>query len=247
MDELRATGLSVRAGDRVLLNGVDLTVPAGRVTALVGPSGSGKSVTARALVGRIPCRPGLVGGTVSVGDTTPRTEAEWATLRGAGVALLPQDARGGLDPLRTVGTQVGSGLPRAAHHDGVARLLAAAGLGPEVAALYPYELSGGMAQRAALAVVLAHRPRFLIADEPTTGLDAIVQRAVAGTLAVQAAAGVGVLLITHDLRLVTGLAHEVVVMIDGRIVDHAPSPLALRGPGRALVDATRRIAGGSLG
>lgn len=243
MGELVAEGLVIRAGDRVLVDGVSLRLGTGEVLALVGSSGAGKSITTRALIGRVPCTPGLVAGQVRINEATPRTEADWARLRGHEVALLLQDARGSLDPLRTVGRIVataGDGRdPRVA--------LGAAGLGPEVLGLYPHELSGGMAQRAALAAVIARGARFVIADEPTTGLDAQVQRGVAATLASLADAGVGVLIVTHDLRLVAGLAHRVLVMEGGRIVDEAASPALLAGPGRALVDATRRIAGGALG
>lgn len=252
MDELVAERLRVVAGDRVVVEEASIRVGAGEIVALVGASGSGKSVTARALLGLVPFRPGRVGGEVRVtvgGRThTPVTEADFQPLRGAAVGLLLQDARGALDPLRTVGAQVRAAARLAGGGERPADVLARVGFpDPDaVAGQFPHALSGGMAQRAALAVALARRSRFLLADEPTTGLDPSVQRALLAHLSEVARAGVGLLFVTHDLRLLPGFAHRVVVMDAGRTVEEAPTPAGLTGPGRALLDATRRIAGGAL-
>lgn len=251
-DELVAEGLRIVAGAQTLVYDATLRVGAGEIVALVGPSGSGKTVLARALLGMLPFSPGRVTGTLTVtvdGRTaTPRTEAEFRPLRGGAIDLLWQDARAALDPLRTIGAQVSAasrltGLPAAPE-----AALARAGFGDpaRVAHLYPHVLSGGMAQRAAIAVALARKSRFLVADEPTTGLDPSIQRAILTQLRLLASAGVGLLFITHDLRLLPDFATRVLVMEEGRIVEEAASTAELRGAGRSLVEATRKVAGGVL-
>ena len=252
MDELVAEGLRIDAGARTLVEDASFHVGAGEIVALVGSSGSGKTVTARALLGMIPFAPGRVAGRVAVTvggvTTTPRTDADFRPLRGGAVGLLWQDARAALDPLRTVGAQVLAAARLAGITPPAAELLARAGF-PDptrVARLYPHELSGGMAQRAAIAVALARDSRFLVADEPTTGLDPSVQREILAQLSALAAAGRGLLFITHDLRLLPGFATRVVVMDRGRTVEEAASIADLTGAGRLLVEATRKVAGGVL-
>jgi ABC-type dipeptide/oligopeptide/nickel transport system ATPase component len=255
-DAVVADGLRIAAGSRVLVEDASFRVGAGDIVALVGSSGSGKTVTGRALLGLLPFAPGVVGGAVRVtlhGRTTvPRSDADFRPLRGGGLGMLWQDARAALDPLRSIGRQVRDAA-RLAGRDirsvgVVSGPLARAGF-PDparVAELYPHELSGGMAQRAAIAIALARESRFLVADEPTTGLDPSVQRGILAQLRALAAAGVGILFITHDLRLLPGFAARVVVMDAGRVVEEAGSPAELRGVGRALVEATRKVAGGVL-
>mgnify|MGYP003336029733 CR=1 FL=1 len=252
MDELCAEALRIVAGRTTLVESASLTIPAGEVVALVGSSGSGKSVTARALLGLLPFQPGLVVGRIHVtanGQTwNPRSPADFRPLRGGIVGLLWQDARAALDPLRTVGAQVAEAIHLAHGRGRPEDALARAGFPApgRVMDLYPHELSGGMAQRVAIAAAIARESRFLVADEPTTGLDPSVQRGVLAQLSYLAQSGVGVLFITHDLRLLPGFASRVVVMDHGRTVEDAPSPAALVGAGRALVEATRKIAGGAL-
>ncbi len=252
MDELVAEHLRIVAGPRTLVEDASVRVGAGEIVALVGSSGSGKTMTARALLGLVPVAPGVVDGRIRVttgGRTvTPTTEGDFRPLRGGTIGLLWQDARGALDPLRTVGAQVAEAARLAGETPRVEDTLARVGFPDpaQVARLHPHQLSGGMAQRAALAVALARKSRFLLADEPTTGLDPSVQRGILAHLAEIALAGVGILFVTHDLRLLPGFAHRVVVMDAGRTVEEAPSPAALTGHGRALLDATRKIAGGVL-
>lgn len=252
MDELVAEELRVVAGTTTLVESASLRIGEGEVVALVGASGSGKSVTARALLGLLPFSPGLVGGrvraTVGAQTWTPRTPAEFRPLRGSVVGLLWQDARAALDPLRNVGQQVAEAIRLAGGKGRPEDALGRAGFPDPTRVLghYPHELSGGMAQRVAIAVAIARESRFLVADEPTTGLDPSVQRGVLAQLSYLAQSGVGVLFITHDLRLLPGFASRVLVMDHGRTVEDAPSPAALVGAGRALVEATRRIAGGAL-
>jgi len=252
VDELVAEGLRIDAGARTLVEDASFRVGAGEIVALVGSSGSGKSVTARALLGMLHFAPGRVSGRIAVTlggmTTTPRTDADFRPLRGGALGLLWQDARAALDPLLTVGAQVLAAARLAGDPSPAAEPLSRAGFADpaRVARLYPHELSGGMAQRAAIAVALARNSRFLVADEPTTGLDPSVQREILAQLAALAAAGHGLLFITHDLRLLPGFATRIVVMDRGRTVEHAASIADLTGPGRLLVEATRKVAGGVL-
>jgi ABC-type glutathione transport system ATPase component len=249
---LRVEGLRVEHLGRAVVADASLSLQAGEVVALVGSSGSGKTMTARALLGLVPLRPGVVAGQISLdvdGVTLkPKDEADFRPIRGGVVGMLWQDARGALDPLRTVGAQLRSASALAGETCDVEGCLARVGFSDpaRVAGLYPHTLSGGMAQRAAIAVALARKSRFLLADEPTTGLDPAVQREVLAQLRAVAAQGAGILFITHDLRLLPGFADRVIVMDDGRTVEEASTVGALRGVGRALVEATRKIAGGVL-
>lgn len=250
--QIRAEGLVVRAGATELLCGVDLSVRSGEVVALVGGSGSGKSLTARALLGLLPLRPGRVAGRVlletSGRERELRLEREFAAVRGDVLGLLFQDARAALDPLWTIGRQVVEAAELAHADPNPTSWLARGGFDDPAAIVgrYPHELSGGMAQRAAIAIALARQSRILIADEPTTGLDPSVQRGILRQLRALADAGTGVLFITHDLRLLPRFADRVLVMDAGRVAEEAEDLAAFQGAGRALVEATRRIAGGVL-
>lgn len=237
MSELRVHDLSVRSGDVALVHGVSLTVRTGEVVALVGPSGSGKTLTLRGALDVLPFRPGRVGGQVSI-DAKPQLGR---ALRAA-VGLLFQDARASLDPLRTLGAQLTHAAKLAGAEANVHALLRQRGFTDPafVAARFPHELSGGMAQRAATAVALARRCAFLFCDEPTTGLDAPVQADLIAEL--RRIEGAGILFVTHDLRLLPGFADRILVMHEGRIVEEATRVEGLSGAGRRLVEATRGIA-----
>lgn len=261
---LEVEGLRLMAGERALLDGISLCLPTSQIVALVGSSGAGKTLLARALAGLVRPRPGVVAGEVRYrgpwGEHQPYRgltpgddrafEQAFRPLRGNVVCYVPQSATGALDPTRTVSRQL-----RTALADGTGALdetsaLRAAGFlrTDEVGRLYPHELSGGMAQRVALALALARDARFLMVDEPTTGLDPRARQVVLSTLATLRDRGVGVLLVTHDLRQIPGLVDEVLFMHAGRVVERcaghalraASSPEA-----RALVEATGRIAGGA--
>ncbi len=235
--ELELRGLTVRSGATTLVSDVNLRVHAGEVVALVGPSGSGKTLTLRAVLGLLSFAPGVVAGGVTI-DGQPRTPQ---SLRGQ-VGLLFQDGRASLDPLRSLRAQ----LRHAGGLAGVAAnpedLLGRLGFpSPATAAeRYPHELSGGMAQRAAAAAALARQSRFLLCDEPTTGLDAPVAADLVAEL--RRLTHVGVVFVTHDLRLLPGFADRILVMEGGRIVEEADRVESLSGPGRRLADATRGIA-----
>ncbi|MFI0479620.1 dipeptide ABC transporter ATP-binding protein [Actinomadura sp. 9N215] len=230
---------------------VSMEIAPGSVVAIVGESGSGKSVTARALVGLAGDDAVVRADELAFGgrDLRAFTRRDWRALRGRRAGLVLQDALGSLDPLRHVGAEVAEVLrehrvvPARELDAEVERLLDAVGVPePRVRARqYPHELSGGLRQRALIASALAGRPALLIADEPTTALDATVQRQVLDLLKARTADGTAVLLISHDLGVVAEIADHVYVMKDGRFVEDGPARRVLTAPAhpytRSLVEA----------
>ncbi len=215
-------GYATGGGERLEVAGeVDLILRAGRTTALVGESGCGKSITAAALGGLLPR-----------GMNRDRGEIRWAgggaRGPGKGLAYVFQDPGECLDPVFTIGNQIRESLPkedRGRARERMEDLLRTVGFDdPErVLASYPHQLSGGMQQRAMLAMALAGRPRVLVADEPTTALDVTVQAKILRLLAdLQRKADLAVLLITHNLAVVAEIADEIHVMYAGRIVESGP-------------------------
>lgn len=249
---LEVRGLSVAFRDgREVVRGVDLTVEPGTCVAIVGESGSGKSVTARALLGlagdgaRVRAERLVVAGA----DRRNAGAREWRRTRGVGAGLVLQDALVSLDPLRTIGREIGDPLRlhrRMGHAAARARaieLLELVGM-PHPSLTVDRrsgELSGGMRQRALIASALALDPPLLIADEPTTALDVGVQARVLALLDEARARGTGVLLISHDLAVVSSIADTVVVLDDGAVVESGPTAQLLGAPRhpvtRALVEA----------
>ncbi|GAA0952478.1 ABC transporter ATP-binding protein [Actinocorallia libanotica] len=242
-----------RRGVRAV-RGVSFTAERGRITAIVGESGSGKSVTARSLVG-LPGDGAEVRAAALDFDGIDLTgRPPWRALRGRRIGFVLQDALGSLDPLRRVGAEVAEPLrehrvvPSRQIREETVRLLTEAGIpGAETRARqYPHELSGGLRQRALIASALAARPDLLIADEPTTALDATVQRQVLRLLRERASEGVAILLITHDLGVVAEIADHVHVMRDGVFVEDGPAHQILECPRhaytRALVGAGAPLA-----
>ncbi|WP_329173025.1 ABC transporter ATP-binding protein [Streptomyces sp. NBC_01477] len=240
---LEVTGLRVVTaggprGTQVILDGVDLRVAPGECVGVVGESGSGKSLAVRAVVGLLPDGTRTDGGSVrlhgqEILDLPP---AARQALRGRGVTLLMQDPFTMLHPQLTCGSQIADGLRpgaragsgrrirRATERAEVARRLAEVGLDPETADRYPHELSGGMRQRVAVAAALAGDPDLLIADEPTTALDAANQRAVLDMLRrLQTGRGMGLLLITHDLRVAFSACDRVYVLYAGAVLEQGRS------------------------
>lgn len=222
---LSIDGLEVRFGDEVAVRGVDLAVDAGQTVAVVGESGSGKSTTAAAVLGLLP-----PGGRITAGrimfDGADITSADRRTLRsirGSGIGYVPQDPMTNLNPVWKIGFQVTEALRANNIRDSDAvELLTHAGMSDPVtqARRYPHQLSGGMCQRALIAIGLAGRPRLLIADEPTSALDVTVQRQVLDHLQrLTAELGTAMLLITHDLALAAERAERLVVMQRGEVVE----------------------------
>lgn len=230
--------LTIRAPSRTLVEGVSFQIHPGRVTALVGPSGAGKSLTARAAMCVLDVDPGLVAGSLRYPAVDPSTDwyegvrgggmraqqrllARTRHLRGAYFTYSPQAATSALNPGRTIGRQLVMAIARRDTPPDdlgaeVRRILAQVGLQPRASGALPGELSGGMAQRAALAIAVAPKPRLVIADEPETGLDPVLRRAVVELLVrVCRDEGAGLLLISHHKDTVRRIADDV-IQLKGR-------------------------------
>jgi oligopeptide/dipeptide ABC transporter ATP-binding protein len=228
-----------------------LTVSAGEAVGLAGESGSGKSTLARAALGLLP--PGLAritAGRLSIAgtDVTRYTPRQWEQVRGRPLAIVFQDPLSFLNPVMRVGAQIGESVRR--HDPAVdvdarcAELLQLVKLDASVARRYPHELSGGMRQRVMLAIALGCRPRLLIADEPTTALDATTQAEILALLrALRATLDMSLLVISHDLGLLRWNCDRVYVMYAGHTVEHGRTADVLGRPAhpytRGLVEASR--------
>jgi len=229
---LELRDLCICTAQRALVDGISLDVYGGKVTALVGASGSGKSLTARAVMGVLDVDPGLKRGTLrypAVSDrdwyegvrgrgmaAQKRLMRETAQYRGSYITYSPQSASSALNPGRTIGRQLELAIERRETPPedlglAIREVLDEVGLPPRAAAALPRELSGGMAQRAALAIAIAPNPPLMIADEPETGLDPVLRRVVT-ELMVEVAQEhrVGLLLITHNMDTVARIADDVV-------------------------------------
>jgi oligopeptide/dipeptide ABC transporter ATP-binding protein len=212
------------------VNGVNLFVRRGETLAVVGESGSGKSVSALSVMGLID-KPGrIAGGNILFEGTSLRglSEREYRRLRGGDLAMIFQDPLSSLNPAFRVGDQIAEALlqhtygKKGAARRQAAHLLEIVGIPKpgERARDYPHQFSGGMRQRAMIAMAIANKPKLLIADEPTTALDVTIQAQVLDVLrAAQQETDAAMLLITHDLGIVAGAADRVAVMYAGRIVE----------------------------
>lgn len=246
-------------GRVIPVDGVSFTLARGETLALVGESGAGKSLTSLALLRLVP-PPGRIdpGATLRLnGADILALEGEaLRQIRGRHIAMVFQDAMTSLNPVLTVGDQISETIR--AHFPVPARearrraeaLLNEVGLGEtaERYGSYPHQLSGGMRQRVMLAIALAAEPELLIADEPTSALDVTVQAQILELLdRLQAARGMTVLLVTHDLGIVAGRADRVAVMYAGRIVEEAPVDRLFHQPGhpytRGLLASLPRLRG----
>jgi ABC-type dipeptide/oligopeptide/nickel transport system ATPase component len=240
---LKVQDLSVtfRNGDRetVAAQGVSYELAAGEVLAVVGESGSGKSVTALALTRLLPPAPGCVlGGSVRLQGVELLTlpENQLAKVRGGSIAYIFQEPGSSLNPVYTIGFQIGEAisLHRPEIKDvraEVVRALSEVHINdPErVADQYPHELSGGMQQRAMIAMALACDPKILVADEPTTALDVTIQKEIMDLLArLRRERGMSIILITHNFGIVANFADKVQVMWKGRIVESGPVAQVMR-------------------
>jgi ABC-type glutathione transport system ATPase component len=223
------------------VRGADLSVYPGQTVAIVGESGSGKSTTAHAIIDLLPGTGKVTAGSILFDGTeiTTATKREIVGLRGSQIGLVPQDPMSNLNPVWKIGYQVKEALRAngvakgSAANARVAELLTEAGL-PDAARRakqYPHEFSGGMRQRALIAIALAARPKLLIADEPTSALDVTVQRQILDHLqTLTEELGTAVLFITHDLGLAAERAEHLVVMYRGKIVESGPARQILTEP-----------------
>ena len=239
------------------VRGVNMTIYPGQSVAIVGESGSGKSTTAMSILGLLPGTGKVTGGQILFEgeDITHYNNKQFEALRGNKIGLVPQDPMSNLNPVWRIGTQVEESLKAnnvvegSERHQRVVELLEEAGL-PDAerrAKQYPHEFSGGMRQRALIAIGLAARPKLLIADEPTSALDVTVQKTILDHLEhLTEELGNAVLFITHDLGLAAERAEHLIVMHRGRIVESGPSREILRSPQhpytRRLVDAAPSLA-----
>ncbi len=244
-------------GDRPLraLDGVSLTVHAGETVCLVGESGSGKSVTALSITRLLPSPPArVVGGSILLQgrDVLQMAPRELRSVRGGIVSYVFQDPSASLNPVIRIGKQILETLelhrPDAANDAEVVQLLKLVGIpAPESRARdYAHQLSGGMQQRVMIAMALASRPKLLVADEPTTALDVTIQAQILDLLRdLKQRTGMAILLITHNLGLVSEIADRVAVMYAGQIVEEAPARELLARPlhpyTRALMDSVPEL------
>jgi len=230
-------GLAIAFGGKEVVGGVRLAMAPGDIVGLVGQSGSGKSLTALAILGLLP--PGTeVSGSISFAGK-PLTDA--AALRGREIGIVFQEPMTALNPVMRAGDQVAEtllchGVPRAEAKRRAAETLEQVGL-PGLGERYPHQLSGGQRQRVAIAIAIAMKPRLLIADEPTTALDLTTQAQIIALLRRLAAdSGMGLLLISHDLPLVSKTAHRVITL--GDVALPAPALRRRTSPGEILLAGT---------
>lgn len=227
---LEVNDLSVRfrsAPDRLAVDEAAFTLDSGETLAIVGESGSGKTTTVRAIL-RLLTAPADVTGaaTFDGADLLTMSRRRLQALRWTDIALVPQSAMNSLDPVRTVQSQFGeivrmhTKASRRVVKAQVAEALARVGIDPSRGAAFPHQLSGGQRQRAMIALASVLHPRLLVADEPTTGLDVLVQDQVLASLeAVVRQQGLAAVLVTHDLGVAAEFCDRLVVMKDGRIVE----------------------------
>ncbi|WP_295791969.1 ABC transporter ATP-binding protein [uncultured Microbacterium sp.] len=253
---LDVTDLRVDIGGRSVVDGVSFSVPDGARVGLIGESGSGKSLTALAILGLLPDGATASGSIVWNGrEILGLPDRELAALRGDDIGMVFQDPRTALNPIRTVGRQIGESLrihERLPRREAMRRAVgeAARVALPDPARIvsrYPHQLSGGQRQRVAIAMALACRPRLLIADEPTTALDVTVQAGVLSLLrSLVQDAGMSLVFITHDLAVLAQVATHAVVLERGRVAEQGAVTDLLTAPSspvtRALVrDATAML------
>jgi peptide/nickel transport system ATP-binding protein len=243
-------GFTIHGFARDVVKGVDFRIPAGRTVALVGESGSGKSVISQAIMGLLPRAGAVTGGSILFRDpqspaavidiaALPAEGKEIRDLRGGRIGMIFQEPMSSLSPVHTIGNQIEEALqlhrpmPKPQARELIEAMLKRVGFKEPARAydFYSFELSGGLRQRAMLAMALICQPALLIADEPTTALDVTIQAQVLDLMRdLQAEMGMAILLITHDLGVVANMADEVVVIYHGEIMESGPAEDIFRRP-----------------
>ena len=227
---LSVKNLLVTIGDAPVVDHMNFMIGAGETLALVGESGCGKSLTARAIMGLLPPIARRRAGTIELDgrDIASLDEAGMAAVRGDVMSMIFQEPSASLNPLMTVGRQIIEALVTHRKTDRGSATRAAIAMLEEVGIAdatqrmrqYPFELSGGMCQRVMIAIALICRPRLLIADEPTTALDVTIQAQILALIKrLRQDTGTGLLLITHDMGVVADMADRICVMYAGRVVE----------------------------
>jgi oligopeptide transport system ATP-binding protein len=238
------------------VNGASFAVEEGRIVGISGDNGSGKTVAASAILGLLH-KPGkITAGEIRFQgqDLLSLSAGELRRLRGRGIFMIFQSPTSVLNPALTVGMQIAELLVHSRRcsweeaHAHSREFLERVGMPREKAAAYPFQLSGGMRQRTLMAMALVLEPRLLIADEPTTGLDAINQEALLDfMLGLQQSCGASILLISHDLKVIAAVAEEIYVMHQGTVIESGLTAEVLRHPRhpqvRRLVRATAELDG----
>lgn len=250
---LHASGVAIEIDGRELVSNVDLRLGMGESLGIVGETGSGKSLTCRALSGSL----GTIGGRISRGhlslagrDLTSSIPSWNAGLYGRVVSVIPQNSLSSLNPLMRIGNHLVEtikaldGARNMSATDYALELLDRVGLPASQRTLrqYPHQLSGGMRQRVMIALAIAGRPQLLIADEPTTALDVSVQKEILVLLRrLTEEDGMALVLVSHDLGVVSEVAQSIAVMYAGMVVENGPTDRVLRRPrhpySRALIEA----------
>jgi ABC-type dipeptide/oligopeptide/nickel transport system ATPase component len=236
---LRVSSLWVTLGETPVVRDVSIDLAAGQALGLVGESGAGKTMTALAILGLLPRNAAVTAGSVRVGETEllGMSDRRLADVRGRRLSMIFQDPVAGLNPTITVGEQIaevfrrhqGANRPDARRH--AVEMLDMVGIAANRYDDYPRTFSGGMCQRVMIATALACRPDVLIADEPTTALDVVVQREILTLLiSLQEELGMAMLLVSHDLAVIAETCHRVAVMRHGRIVETGPVDDVYRAP-----------------
>ena len=260
MLEVRHLTIRFAPEGRPAVDDVSFTIGAGETLAVVGESGSGKSVTAMAMTRLLPEPPAIyTGGEILLEgrDLLAMSERELQKVRGGQIAYVFQDPMTALNPVLTVRRQIAEVLVlhrpdvprnRRSQDAEIVRALTEVGITEPAKRLraYPHELSGGMAQRVMIAMALACRPKLLVADEPTTALDATVQRQIMDLFReLRGQLGMSVLLITHNFGIIGGLADRVAVMFRGKLVEEGKTEDVLNHPQhpytRALIDCIPKL------
>ncbi len=255
-------GFTFHSAQRDVVKGVSFRIPAGKTVALVGESGSGKSVISQSIMGILPKSGSITGGSILFRDPAlqgssldiaglARDDSQMQALRGGRIGMIFQEPMSSLSPVHTIGNQIEEALqlhhpmPSVQAYDLIVAMLKRVGFRNPAQAFktYSFELSGGLRQRAMLAMALICRPALLIADEPTTALDVTIQAQVLDLMReLQSELGMAILLITHDLGVVANMADEVVVIYHGEIMESGPVDAIFRNPGHPYLKALLKAA-----